>query len=319
MLCHLVCTDRRYARMNCFNIRELQSILKRKFFTDLINTHDHKGLLETSMIGLRYKTHNNFNLNSDILSFYNFGLSTSNLNKVITFTDASNSLNFSSLRSYDYFFINFFELKYTTTFMSSVNLCVSTVCEYIYLALSFTFPVSLYFHLNTLFTTLVSNINFIFDSNYIQFINFNTYNAFQSKTAYVLQDINEDTNFAKNMFLESSSSSRYNRFSNILVNYDYKTGHYIGNWEQQYPFLYTSFIEVARGIRKPSWFLSEKYVELLKNNYSKFFINFTGKGNLKMSNVEDWYNSHIVPVDNFYNFYFFLKKDIKDSNMSGVR
>ena len=24
MLCQLVCTDRRYARMNCFNIRELQ-------------------------------------------------------------------------------------------------------------------------------------------------------------------------------------------------------------------------------------------------------------------------------------------------------
>ena len=28
MLCQLVCTDRRYARMNCFNIRELQSILR---------------------------------------------------------------------------------------------------------------------------------------------------------------------------------------------------------------------------------------------------------------------------------------------------
>jgi heme/copper-type cytochrome/quinol oxidase subunit 1 len=32
MLFQLVCTDRRYARMNCFNIRELQGILKRKFF-----------------------------------------------------------------------------------------------------------------------------------------------------------------------------------------------------------------------------------------------------------------------------------------------
>ena len=42
MLCQLVCTDRRYAAMNCFNIRELQGILKRKFFTDIINTHDHK-------------------------------------------------------------------------------------------------------------------------------------------------------------------------------------------------------------------------------------------------------------------------------------
>jgi hypothetical protein len=51
--------------------------------------------------------------------------------------------------------------------------------------------------------------------------------------------------------------------------------------------LYTSFIEVARGIRKPAWFLSEKYVEILKNNFNKFNMNFTGKANLKMSNVEN--------------------------------
>jgi hypothetical protein len=33
--------------------------------------------------------------------------------------------------------------------------------------------------------------------------------------------------------------------------------------------------------------MSEKYIELLKNNYNKFSINFTGKEHLKMSNVED--------------------------------
>ena len=31
MLCQLVCVDRRYQRMNCFNIREVESLLKRKF------------------------------------------------------------------------------------------------------------------------------------------------------------------------------------------------------------------------------------------------------------------------------------------------
>ena len=33
MLMQLVCVDRRYQRMNCFNIRELQGILKRRFFS----------------------------------------------------------------------------------------------------------------------------------------------------------------------------------------------------------------------------------------------------------------------------------------------
>jgi len=45
MLCQLVCVDRRYQRMNCFNIRELQGNLKRKFFgrlnTLLSRIEDH--------------------------------------------------------------------------------------------------------------------------------------------------------------------------------------------------------------------------------------------------------------------------------------
>ena len=58
MLMQLVCVDRRYQRMNCFNIRELQVILKRRFFTDLMNSADHHTLIDSSMIGLRFKTNN---------------------------------------------------------------------------------------------------------------------------------------------------------------------------------------------------------------------------------------------------------------------
>merc|ERR1711981_1487639 len=59
MLCQLVCVDRRYQRMNCFNIRELQGILKRKFFTDLVTTVDHRTLVNKTLIGARYKTNSN--------------------------------------------------------------------------------------------------------------------------------------------------------------------------------------------------------------------------------------------------------------------
>ena len=71
MLCQLVCTDRRYARMNCFNIRELQGILKRRFFVDLVNSHDYKDILNTTMLGLKYKMNNQTNLNLDSVLFYN--------------------------------------------------------------------------------------------------------------------------------------------------------------------------------------------------------------------------------------------------------
>jgi hypothetical protein len=86
----------------------------------------------------------------------------------------------------------------------------------------------------------------------------------------------------KNMFSENSSAQRFTRFSSSLINYDYKTGHYIGNWDAQYPFLLTSFIEVARGIRKPSWFLSDQYIDLFKNCYAKFNSTFSSHSNLKL-------------------------------------
>jgi hypothetical protein len=89
------------------------------------------------------------------------------------------------------------------------------------------------------------------------------------------------------LFLENASSQRATRFSNLLVNYDYKTGHYLGSWDKLYPQLTLSFIEVARGIRKPSWVFSDQYVDSLKANYQTFFANFTGKANLRLSNVED--------------------------------
>jgi hypothetical protein len=37
-LCQLVCIDRRYQRMNCFNVRELQSLLRNRFFFELTPT-----------------------------------------------------------------------------------------------------------------------------------------------------------------------------------------------------------------------------------------------------------------------------------------
>jgi hypothetical protein len=240
------------------------------------------------------------------------------------FTNTNSATTTLSLDSYNYFFINMFNAKTALSSAFSFSFYVNTVCEYLYFSLSFNlFPSSL-FSVNTFFTALFNNLFICFDLSNISFLFSSAYtdltgNTRLSSSLYQVQDTNSELADAKNTFLESSDSTRYNRFFNILVNYDYKTGHYIGNWEQQYPFLYTSFIEVARGIRKPSWFLSEKYVELLNSNYTKFCINFTGKANLKMSNVEEWYNSHIIPTDNFTNLYYLLKKDSKDSNLVGIR
>lgn len=77
MLCQLVCVDRRYQRMNSFNIRELQSILQRRFFTDLINTSDHHQMLESLAVSMRFKSNSNDFIRPDQSLFYNFGLNNS--------------------------------------------------------------------------------------------------------------------------------------------------------------------------------------------------------------------------------------------------
>jgi hypothetical protein len=59
--------------MNCFNIREIQSLLKRKFFTDLINSHDHHSFLDQTSIGLRFKTNSIGSINSNMLNFFLYG------------------------------------------------------------------------------------------------------------------------------------------------------------------------------------------------------------------------------------------------------
>jgi hypothetical protein len=70
MLANLVCVDRRYQRMNCFNIREVESLLKKKFFVDLIEPKEFTTLLDSSMIGLKYKLNDIHYLNAHTLLHY---------------------------------------------------------------------------------------------------------------------------------------------------------------------------------------------------------------------------------------------------------
>lgn len=89
MLCQLVCVDRRYQRMNCFNIREVESLLKRRFFTDLINSKDHHTLIDKTAIGLRYKVNDTSYLNNNINLFYNYGLENSAQSRTTNYVNLS--------------------------------------------------------------------------------------------------------------------------------------------------------------------------------------------------------------------------------------
>lgn len=113
MLCQLVCVDKRYQRMNCFNIREIQSILKKKFFPDLINSHDHHEFLNKTVLGLRFKTQGIGAINSNIQTFYNYGIENTSKIKSNSYVFDKNKLNFNfkvfDLNSTDLFLLSLFK------------------------------------------------------------------------------------------------------------------------------------------------------------------------------------------------------------------
>ena len=269
MLCQLVCTDRRYARMNCFNIRELQGVLKRKFFVDLVNSHDHRSILNESMVGLRYRNNQSLNLELDSSIFYNYGLHTRYfLGHTDYSVDSKKNLGVGSrvfIDSLSYRLVGILDFskdtkssgKFSHEFFTNFNLRFYNIVQDAALLFSSISFFSFYnvFSYKTLFSSVLNN----FFSSYA-FVGYGLFNmsifnlphTFKKVSFTFYRSTSKDIEEGYNVFTESSSKTRFSRFYNPLINYDYKTGNYIGSWESQYPQLINSFIEVARGIRKPT-------------------------------------------------------------------
>jgi hypothetical protein len=234
MLCQLVCTDRRYAAMNCFNIRELQGILKRKFFTDIINTHDHKLLLDQSMIGLRFKSNSNINLDNDMLSFYNYGLHKSGVNKFYAYESFMNN-NLSNevkvMDNYNFFFMEVFNIDKLTNFTFFLKKIVSFITDLVSLLNPFNSFLNFnFFSLNFLSNVLGTNNFLLLSLDITKNFNINFFdNTINPALTFNSGNFGSASNDVKDTFTEVSSEQRYNRFNNLLINYDYKTGHYRGN------------------------------------------------------------------------------------------
>ena len=322
MLCQLVCVDRRYQRMNCFNIRELQGNLKRKFFSDLVNSNDHRDILNNTMIGLRFKIENFTSLNPDISSFYQYGTHNNNKSRNLTFTNSydqyslhSNLLSqFQFLNDINVSLITFLITKTPYYFFHQLLLLTNEIEMQFYKILS-----NLNFFIFLNFKTIKLDINFLFESFLsMSFINFDDIfshfknQVFNYKTDYSLFFKSDNSKILESEILysglENSSYSRSNKFINSYVSYDYKCGNYLGTWDKLYPSLMTSFIEVARGVRKPYWVFSDQYKDLLTNNYKTFLNKFSNQLSLKLADPENWYSSHVAPVDNFFNFFYIFSK-----------
>jgi heme/copper-type cytochrome/quinol oxidase subunit 1 len=313
MLCQLVCVDRRYQRMNCFNIRELQGILKRKFFTDLVNTSDSHKASESTLINMRHK-HNMSNiLTYDQSLFYNFDLTNTSKFKTFSFEPGKvyTYSPFKFLFNGSFFKTNKIGFN-TTSYTHTLSAVLADFKNFFYLP-NFVITTSTLFNSIFYVKSALINVLYINTPNLLQqpSIDFTTVkNA--PLASYDSSTVNYTTirSSLPSSFAETSSSWRFNRFSYPLISYDYKTGHYLSIWDQLYPSLTLSFIEVARGIRKAPWFFSDQFADALKTNYTTFLTKFSTQLNLKLADIDNWNSAHISPINSFLSiFYNFSKND----------
>ena len=81
MLCQLVCIDRRYQRMNCFNIREVQTLLRSKYQPSFLEVLEQHQFLEYTAIGLRFKLFDVNPLDSNMSLAFEHGIYTVSNNR----------------------------------------------------------------------------------------------------------------------------------------------------------------------------------------------------------------------------------------------
>jgi hypothetical protein len=214
MLCQLVCVDRRYQRMNCFNIRELQGILKRKFFTDLVNTSDNHKIMESTLVNMRHKNNMSNILLYDQSLFYNFDLTT---------TSKSKNYFFSPGKVFTYKSINLFKESYiynffpkTLNYTNTLTFLIKDVLNLLFVPTTTTLTSLLpsFFYLqtallNTFYINLIPNFfqkyNFFFNTNSTPGLN--QVNTTNNNTLYNSSYINYLTFEKLNSYSFSENSS----------------------------------------------------------------------------------------------------------------
>lgn len=169
MLAQLVCLDRRYQRMNCFNMRELQALLKEKYFNDLVNNYDYRSNIFNS-INLKYKLNDLSVIDNNLSLFNNNGLYLTFFTKIQNFNKSANetSLAFTNL---NYFvLVNYNTLLNSKSILASFNLTAYYVKNSIEILLNNTCGVvldvfnSLFFNTHYFVTNILSNTKAFFIS-----------------------------------------------------------------------------------------------------------------------------------------------------------
>ena len=120
MLCQLVCLDRRYQRMNCFNIREIQTLLKTRFYADLLSESHQHIFLNRSTPTLRFKTQDLNFLNSCQVILHKYGILNTPSSRTQVYTSPFNTISTNNFNT------GVFAITLPTSFESAYYTIVSS-------------------------------------------------------------------------------------------------------------------------------------------------------------------------------------------------
>ena len=321
MLCQLVCLDRRYQRMNCFNIRELQVLLRGRFFTDLVNDTAHHNFLDKTMVGLRFKTNNLNTINPNMLLSYQYGLNTSAFVNQQSFNSSNSTYSFTTINSLKHTLVTLFN---TTGYRDEV---VNHVSAY-----------------NHTLTTLVQLIGSIKNTltgmspYWVKDLTFNTQHLvnfvsvkitpISSISSTVTETTNTDTTLYNSTtwanhslstqnelgFSEHNMEQRFQRFTNPVFKINYKVGNYFKKDQHELNLQQiSSKIEITTGMRRALWLFSPDFNELF-HTLSKVFTDYHWNTCLNLSKAPRWMESpklvHLIHSPyGFFNFFFTLSSD----------
>lgn len=333
MLGQLVCLDRRFQRMNCFNIREVESLLKGKFFPDLVNSQDHRTLLNNSMVGLRFKTNNLDTIVHDNLLFNTYSLSTNSTKRFTYFTPS----NIDNMNSYEFYLFNDWSYRLTHLFQTSsfVNIPTLLINYYSNLANELSSSTSLFsssatsstltnpslkdkfitYALTPFFThTHFSAPQNFFENFVVKPSSFNTNFNVVSKSnvtenSYLGTDfqVTSSTNQTLTSQTENSYFFRYQRALNPVFKYDYKLGNYFTKEDSTMtPFMFTTVLDITGGIRKSSWFFASNFSEIFDANLKAYLASYSGFSTAE-ANLN---NPYIQNTFGFYNFLHNLRDEV---------
>ena len=259
ILCQLVCIDRRYQRMNCFNVRELQSLVRKRFFFELSNQKTYNETLSKTLIGSKYKT-TNLNKSNSSLN-YSLGLDINDsitapytlVTKVHQYKLTNRLTNF-SLKSI--FMKKNFNSRYRPHLFELIP-----EFDWSFNGLKSPITISYKNFFNTwfgcnYFITLPRAINEKFTitggtswfSNYLSSKNFNFLENSQIEKDIIFKLSN----------IERGYQSRYQQHQLPTTIYKVKIGDYLSEvpFSTNYNHLFNSFSKKTISNRKPTWFFS---------------------------------------------------------------